>query len=143
MSTVEFYSEEEVIDEELLRERVNSILSLLGKGEATLTCAFVSKEYIRELNMVYRGLDEATDILSFASGESFPSDEEDSLGDLVISLESMRENCQFFKVSEDEELTRLLVHGILHLLEWDHDTNEDDEPMIKRQEEIVNSILKE
>ncbi|MFA6821785.1 MAG: rRNA maturation RNase YbeY, partial [Sphaerochaetaceae bacterium] len=91
----------------------------------------------------YRGLDEATDILSFSSGESFPSDEDDSLGDLVISLESMRENCQFFKVSEDEELTRLLVHGILHLLDWDHATNEDDEPMIKRQEEIVKSILKE
>ena len=143
MARVDFYSEEESIDEELLSERVDKIVTILGHPEASLTCAFVTKEHIRELNIAYRGLDEATDILSFSSGESFPSDEDDSLGDLVISLESMRENCQFFKVSEDEELTRLLVHGILHLLDWDHATNEDEEPMIKRQEEIVKSILKE
>ena len=142
MARVDFYSEEESIDEELLSERVDKIVTILGHPEASLTCAFVTKEHIRELNIAYRGLDEATDILSFSSGESFPSDEDDSLGDLVISLESMRKIANF-KVSEDEELTRLLVHGILHLLDWDHAANEDDEPMIKRQEEIVKSILKE
>ncbi len=143
MATIDFYSEEERIDEELLRGRIEKILTLVGHPKASLTCAFVSKEHIRDLNMSYRGLDEATDILSFGVGESFPSQEEYFLGELVISLESMRENCQFFKVSEDEELTRLLVHGILHLLDWNHSTNEDEEPMIKRQEEIVKSILKE
>ena len=109
MATIEFYSEEERIDEELLRGRIEKILTLVGHPKAALTCAFVSKEHIRDLNMSYRGLDEATDILSFGGGEDFPSQEDHFLGDLVISLESMRDNCQFFKVSDDEELTRLLV----------------------------------
>jgi probable rRNA maturation factor len=58
-------------------------------------------------------------------------------------MEDLEDNCSYFNVKKDEELIRLLVHGTLHLLGWDHTSNEDDEPMLIEQEKIVANIIKE
>jgi probable rRNA maturation factor len=58
-------------------------------------------------------------------------------GDIVISIKNLQENSKYFKVSEDEELRRLLVHGILHLAGEDHESNSPEEAMLRRQEEIL------
>lgn len=129
---------------------VQSALVLLGKSDCEVVCAFVSDSSMQELNFTYRGKQESTDILSFAQrdeldGFSFPVHPEDSeyLGDLVISLDAMERNCEIFGVKPGEELTRLLVHGILHLVGWDHLTNRESEPMLIKQEEMVRIIRKE
>jgi probable rRNA maturation factor len=103
-----------------------------------------------ELNQQYRGKDEPTDILSFVQedGDEFPIfsenlDQSKPLGDMLISLQTMKRNCSEFSVSEGEELTRLMIHGVLHLLGWDHATNEGDEPMLQKQEELVKIVAKE
>ena len=113
------------------------------KGFFSLT--FVSDEEIHELNRDYRNIDSPTDILTFAmnDGEAFPMpedmDEEDKvLGDVFISIDAMRRNAEYFEVDENEELSRLLCHGVLHLLGYDHETNDfKTEPMLALQEQIL------
>ena len=132
------------IDEREVSEALDSILSYLDEsGEFSLH--FVSDDEIRALNRDYRGKDEPTDILTFAlsDGEAVPTfeGEERELGDIFISLESMRRNAAAFSVPEDEELKRLLIHGTLHLLGFDHATNDfASEPMLIRQEEMMRSL---
>ena len=132
------------IDEKAVSEALDSILSYLGES-GDFSLHFVSDDEIRALNRDYRGKDEPTDILTFAlsDGEAFPSfeGEERELGDVFISLESMRRNASAFSVPEDEELHRLLIHGLLHLLGFDHATNDfASEPMLIRQEEMMRSL---
>ena len=139
-----FYIEGEGIDEADVTAAVERILSYLGE-DGDFSIHFVSDEEIRALNRSYRDKDEATDILTFAlsDGDAFPEieGEEKELGDIFISLESMHRNAEAFSVSDDEELHRLLIHGILHLLGYDHATNDfSTEPMLIKQEGMMKEL---
>ena len=109
--------------------------------DGNFSVTFVSDEEIEELNREYREKDEPTDILTFAlsDGDEFPNPEgEKELGDVFISLESMRRNAGEFEVPEDEELERLLLHGLLHLAGMDHRSNDfSAEEMLLLQEKIL------
>jgi len=125
------------------------VLLILKKDKWDLSILLCGDKTIKDLNKIYRGRDQATDILSFALDESrdFPPDEgrragRHTPGDIVISLESMRENARRFQVSEDEELRRLLIHGILHLDGMDHKGNDEAEPMLQLQERILAKLSK-
>ena len=132
------------IDIEMVDELIGKILSYLNEtGDFSLH--FVSDEEIRNLNRDYRGIDDPTDILTFAinDGEAFPQfdEEEKELGDVFISIESMNRNAASLGVDENEELRRLLVHGILHLRGMDHGTNDfSTEPMLIEQERIMKEL---
>ena len=131
-------------DEHLISSTLDAILAYLGE-DGDFSVHFVSDEEIRALNREYREKDEPTDILTFAlsDGEAFPvfEGEERELGDVFISLESMHRNAVTFGVSDDEELKRLLVHGVLHLLGYDHESNDfSSEPMLIKQEEMMRSL---
>jgi probable rRNA maturation factor len=120
----------------------------LGTVFGEVSCTFVSDETMRELNRTYRDKDEPTDILSFVQDDEddgFPSydEQEKSWGDMVISLAAMERNCTDFAVSAHEELIRLLVHGILHLHGYDHESTDASEPMLQKQEEFVTMWMKE
>jgi len=115
---------------------IRRVLKLLGLKNWELSVLFCSNHYIKSLNAQYRNKDEATDVLSFPLGETTPGGQY-LAGDLVVSLDALEENAGFFKVSGEEELRRLLVHGILHLAGNDHATNKPGEPMLKTQEEIL------
>ncbi|MDR0383297.1 MAG: rRNA maturation RNase YbeY [Spirochaetaceae bacterium] len=101
---------------------------------------FCDDIFIRELNRRFRGKDEPTDVLSFPLGECVIEGGEErwASGDIVISLETLRSNCKTFGVSEDEELRRLLLHGLLHLKGLDHATNAPDEAMLVLQESMLS-----
>lgn len=105
---------------------------------------FITDEEIKTLNEEYRGISAPTDILTFrlADGDEFPMMEEaEELGDIFISLDSMRRNAREFGASEDEELLRLLIHGVMHLIGYDHESNDfDKEPMLIEQEEALRAI---
>ena len=116
---------------------VQSVLETLGRKNWELSILFCNNSFIKTLNVQYRNKNEPTDILSFPLGEKSP-DGRFLAGDIVISLDALEENASFFKVSTDEELRRLLVHGILHLSGEDHATNGGKEPMLKAQETILN-----
>jgi probable rRNA maturation factor len=116
-------------------KRDNWELSILLCGDKTITA----------LNSQYRNKSEPTDILSFNLGETVHDGGKTVYlpGDLIISLDTLRENAKYFAATEDEELRRLLIHGILHLDGMDHETLDKEEPMLAFQEEILNKLKNE
>lgn len=84
-----------------------------------MTIIFVDDAYIRQLNRTYRHLDRATDVLSFEMEDDTTPDQ-DLLGELYISIDRTRDQAVRYHVSVEDELHRLVVHGCLHLLGYDH-----------------------
>jgi probable rRNA maturation factor len=121
-------------------------LAEMGYRGWELSLVFCGDEYIRTLNRDYRGKDAATDVLSFPQIDD-PSEVPDAgpffAGDIVISLETLEENARYFEVSEEEELKRLIIHGILHLGGWDHSDNSPEQEMLKLQERVLANLAKE
>jgi len=121
------------------------VLDEINRDNWELSILFCGDKKIAELNDQYRNKNEPTDILSFNLGETVKDGDRTVFlpGDIVISLDSLRENAGYFQIPEDEELRRLLIHGILHLDGMDHNTNESDEPMLILQEEILGRLKDE
>ncbi|MDR2718046.1 MAG: rRNA maturation RNase YbeY [Treponema sp.] len=125
-------------------------LDRLGRDKWDLSVLLCGDKTIGGLNARYRGKAEATDVLSFSlnDGDVFPANKRRTQarytpGDIVISLDTLRENAGRFKISEDEELRRLLIHGILHLDGMDHRTNKKAEPMLQLQESLLAELAGE
>jgi probable rRNA maturation factor len=116
-------------------------LRALGKDGWDLSILLCNDAYIRGRNSRYRNRDEATDVLSFFLGESCREGEGERYlpGDIVISLETLKENSRYFEVSFDEELRRVIIHGMLHLSGMDHAGSGADEPMLRLQEELLRT----
>ncbi|MDR0464557.1 MAG: rRNA maturation RNase YbeY [Treponema sp.] len=121
------------------------VLDEIKRDNWELSILFCDDKKIKELNRQYREKDEPTDVLSFVLGESIKENGKTTYfpGDIVISLDTLRENASNFQIPEDEELRRLLIHGILHLDGMDHGTINKDEPMLILQEEILNKLSNE
>lgn len=122
-------------------------LQLAANVEMSLT--FVRNEEIKRLNRDYRGVDRATDVISFAAEEQgdesafqVPPELADkvpeNLGDLFICLDKVPEQAQFLGHSAKRELGFLLVHGFLHLNGYDHERAEDEKKMFALQREILD-----
>jgi probable rRNA maturation factor len=92
-------------------------LRAIGKREASATIAFVSNKRIRQLNRQFRGIDKATDVLSF------PAEEESNLGDVAISVETAAAQAKENGLSFEDEISQLILHGLLHLSGYDHETD--------------------
>jgi probable rRNA maturation factor len=115
--------------------------------EAELTLRFTDDAEIRQLNQAYRGKDEPTDVLSFAVLEDelflkdmYPaSPEPQYLGDIVIAVPHANEQSQSKGHSLDEELIWLSLHGLLHLLGWDHQEDSSFTAMILRQHQLLEA----
>jgi len=121
------------------------VLKEIKRDNWELSVLFCGDKTIASLNGQYRNKPEATDILSFNLGETIQNGKKTVYlpGDIVISLDTLRENACYFQISEDEELRRLLIHGILHLDGMDHETTDKNEPMLVLQEEILDRLKDE
>ncbi len=98
------------------------------------TILFCGDRLMKKLNYKFRKKQRTTDVLSFPSGEK------EYLGDIAISLEETYRNSIRFKRPFPEELLRLILHGILHLIGYEHEKDENSE-MIKVQERIINEYF--
>lgn len=98
-----------------------------------ISLAFVSDAEIKKLNLTYRGLNQATDILSFKG-------EEDFLGELVIDYSQIKRQANRFNNSLKQELIFILAHGLLHLIGYDDKTEKSRLKMIKMGEEFVKKL---
>lgn len=115
---------------------------------AEISLVFVDDQGIQELNRTYRGKDMPTDVLSFAlleTGEGelpiIDDDEEELLlGDIIISLETAWAQAQDYGHSIEREIAYLMVHGLLHLLGYDHMTDEEQMIMRRREEELLTVV---
>lgn len=113
-----------------------AILAVLGQAEAELSLALIGNAEMRKLNARYRGKDYPTDVLSFPLEEKLPSPER-LLGDVIISVEKAREQAKERGRTRDEEMVTLLIHGIVHLLGYDHERSAKDARVMKRLENKI------
>lgn len=130
-----------------VRSYLKAVCNELDLGNVSFSVSFVSSAEIQQINKEYRNIDSPTDILSFAindmegeDGFILPKAKTLNIGDMLICQEEMKNNAQSFNVPEEEELRRLLIHGVLHLSGRDHKTNNVDEPMLREQERILKKL---
>ena len=147
---IDMIDETELLTEEQL-EMVETLLQHAAEAEhvaqdAELSVTFVDNEKIKEINRVYRSKDQVTDVISFAmeeQGEGEVSivgvDMPPVLGDIIISVPRASEQAEEYGHSFTRELGFLAVHGLLHLLGYDHMTEEDEKKMFGKQKEILDA----
>ncbi len=107
-----------------------------GEEISMLLC---NDEYMQQLNKEYRQIDSATDVLSFENDEEY-EDEEGKwkcVGDIVISLDTLPVNAEYFEEDRNSELKRLIVHGLLHLNGMDHGEEHIEKGMAPECEMLV------
>ena len=104
------------IDTRAWSDFATKALAAISKSESSATIAFVSDKKIRELNRQFRGIDKATDVLSF------PSDGPE-LGDIAVSVDTAAVQAKENGLKLDEEIAQLILHGLLHLSGYDHETD--------------------
>ena len=142
------YPEELTFPEEYV-ENVKAAAEMVGKlygvenGEVSVT--LTNNEYIHTLNKQYRGIDRPTDVLSFALNESEEPEidggmDVNVLGDLIISVERAEEQAADFGHSVRREMAFLTVHGMLHLLGYDHIEDEEREEMEAEQRFVMEKL---
>ncbi len=104
------------------RKQLAILLQSCGVPDAELSILFTGDRAMRSLNRRYRGIDRTTDVLSFSQREGqFADIRSDILGDIVISVPAAVRQAQERNHSLSHEIKRLLVHGLLHLLGYDHE----------------------
>jgi probable rRNA maturation factor len=112
--------------------------------EAEVSVVFMDDGGIRRLNREYRGVDEPTDVLSFPMHERDPGAADGEaqllLGDVVISLERAYRQAKAFGHSLHREVAYLTVHGILHLLGYDHDSPGNEQTMRAKEEDVLAKL---
>ena len=125
-----------------LNEVINHTLEVMDAKESIFTIIFVTPEEIHELNKQYRGVDRVTDVISFALEDAHDVSLTDVrvLGDIYICIDKMKEQAIEYGHSETRELSFLTVHGLLHLLGYDHQTKEDEEVMFGLQRKILSDL---
>ena len=129
----------------LLKEKS---LNIKKKCDNVLVSVFITDDTkVKELNNAYRGIDATTDVLSFAFEDNITGDTNfpiRNLGEIVISYECTLRNAKEFNENSKIEAARLLVHGFLHLLGFNHSTNDfNKESMLILQEKLLKQSLGE
>ncbi|UQD52793.1 rRNA maturation RNase YbeY [Bacillus methanolicus] len=137
-------------EQEILR--IKELLLFAARSEqleedCELSVTFVSNERIQEINREYRDKDRPTDVISFAMEELGEGEVElvgadmpRVLGDIIISVPKAREQAEEYGHSFMRELGFLSVHGFLHLLGYDHETDEQEKEMFSRQRKILDEF---
>lgn len=112
-------------------------------AETELEVVLTNDEEIHKLNVEYRGKDRPTDVLSFSwteAEEQFPGEPE-LLGEIIISLDTAKRQAEEYGHSFEREMAFLAIHGLLHLVGYDHELGkEEEERMTIRQDQILNSL---
>lgn len=115
------------LDVERWRAFTEKALGVVPAGGAGVTVAFVSDRLMRELNRMWRHQRGTTDVLSFpAAQDEFEKAEGASLGDVVISVERAARQAREHGLEFDEEVSQLILHGLLHLCGYDHETDKGE-----------------
>lgn len=121
----------------------------LLNSKLIMTITLTTPEEIRKINNQYRKIDKATDVLSFPMFEKQELEEkienndflcEDVLGDIIISIEKVKEQAEEYGHSFERELSYMIVHGFYHLMGYDHIEEEDKKIMRPKEEKILNML---
>jgi probable rRNA maturation factor len=133
--------DEYLVDTARLQEASIAVLeSHEVEADSGLTVVIASDDFVRGLNRQYRGIDAATDVLSFPAGEPDIEDESPYLGDLIIAYPYASSQAAHLGHNLDDSLALLVVHGTLHLLGYDHDNSESRAQMWMAQEIALREL---
>lgn len=150
MNSVEVAIEESAEDApavERITRFIHSVLQTMQIDGWDLSVVLCGDQQMQNLNREFRDRDETTDVLSFSQleGVNPPPNSSAALyaGDVVVCLPHARRNALQFEVDFEEELKRLIVHGVLHLAGFDHSDNSAVQPMLSEQERILLLLKRE
>lgn len=124
-----------------LERYIKFVVNKLNIEKAIFNIIFVDNDKIHELNYSYRGVDRVTDVISFAfeDNDSLKDPIIRVLGDIYIAVEVAYDQAILYDHSSIREICFLATHGLLHLLGYDHMTEEDEKIMFKKQKELLES----
>ena len=128
-------------------QRLKNIINNIFQDEninlgTQLNIVITNNKYLRELNSKFKNLDRPTDVLAFSFDNNFLPENISILGDVYISLERAKEQAIQYKVSLQNEIERLMIHGILHLIGYTHNEEDKDKEMTEKTEYYLNQIDK-
>lgn len=138
--------------EQMLMQVLNKTAEVYGlEPRAEVSVVLADDAYIHSLNRQYRGKDTPTDVLSFAMNEPCAGEQEPAiaqapaeleilLGDIIISLDTAARQAEEFGHSLERELAYLTVHGMLHLLGYDHEVQADQAEMRQEEEHVLTQL---
>jgi probable rRNA maturation factor len=127
----------------MIKKKMKRLLEDLACDKKELSILFTDDRRIAELNRDYRGKDKPTNVLSFSMTEG-PSDVESGmLGDVVISVDTAIREADEMEETVEETIYRLLVHGLLHLMGYDHERSPQDEKIMTREEKRLLKLIRE
>lgn len=131
---------EEIIELDDLKNVINFALNYLKIENSIFNIIIVSEEKIHELNKTYRNIDRVTDVISFAleDDDTFVKTDFRVLGDIYICLNKAKDQAIEYGHSFKREICFLGIHGLLHLLGYDHMIKEEEEIMFNLQDKILN-----
>jgi probable rRNA maturation factor len=139
-----------LVDEGWVRKIVQTVLKAEGVAPPyEVSLVFTDSDTVKQLNRDYRGVDEPTDVLAFYmlpqkeadSSFALPPDGVTRLGEVIISYPQAAEQAKEQGHSPQRELALLVIHGILHLLGYDHEEPEDEGEMRERERELLEKCL--
>ncbi len=144
------------IEENKINEQIiNTVLKKcfeeegLENSKLSISVTLTNPDNIRKINKQYRNIDKATDVLSFPMFEKEELNKkikekdfeyEDMLGDIIISIEKVKEQAIEYGHSFERELSYMVVHGFYHLMGYDHIKEEDKKLMRPKEEKILNDL---
>ena len=136
----------ELVDRDWVKKMARQVLKTEGVAPPyEVSLVFTDSETVRQLNRDYRGLDKPTDVLAFYmlpqkkadSSFALPPDGITRLGEVIISYPQAAEQAKEQGHSPERELALLIIHGILHLLDYDHEEPEEEREMRKKERELL------
>lgn len=135
------------VSQKMIREAVLLVLTKVKKKNAAVSIHFIGDRQMHRLNKEHRGKDKVTDVLSFAmqEGEKWQGSfeqETDDWGDIFICVPQIKRQAKEYRVTYREELMRMTVHGVLHLLGYDHEKDSDARIMFPLQDKLVVACMK-
>ncbi|HOK41374.1 MAG TPA: rRNA maturation RNase YbeY [bacterium] len=130
-----------------IKRIINTIFKLIKKNKIEINFLFVNNDEIIEYNKKYFKRDCPTDVIAFPFENEFYFYKQNKnkikyIGDILISLEQVKINADYYKISFEEEFQRVLIHGILHLFGYTDKGKENKKKMFELQEKILKNIKK-
>lgn len=132
---------EEIVELDEIKKFIEFSLEYLKLENVLFNVIIIDNEEIHKINKEYRGIDRPTDVISFAleDDDTFISLDKRILGDIYISIDKARMQAEEYGHSLLRELCFLTIHGLLHLLGYDHMIEEDEKVMFELQERVLDT----
>lgn len=144
MNKIEFINKTlfKIKDLKLLKEILNYTISKEKVKDPIFSVVFVNNHKIKKINKKYRGINKSTDVITFAflDDQTYVNGSYNLLGEIYISLNQAKKQAKKYGHSLQRELAFLLIHGFLHLLQYDHQSKEEENIMFQKQEDILNEF---